>query len=690
MLLSCLAFHSALAQPAAPLTGNYAVTESWSVTTYIGNGEGVVSRTYSGKETGTLAITNGVYDQIYRTSVSGKASARTIYFDGTTYSIDGALPFSGFIGHSLVIKLSFFVIAVPLPSDFGFTLGGSGSSSLYTTGTSLTSLSGSGTYVDAFGEDTTAGFINEVDDSSTSSLTPIAPPGAVAPRITTQPASQTVLLGASPTFSVNATGTAPLSFQWKHDDTNLFDGGEFSGSTNSTLTVSGVDSADAGSYSVVVYNVKDSVASATAVLTIDASVAVQTNEGGKVTPDYNGETLPVGKNYTMTASANPGFLFAGWSGSLTTNTSALAFTLQSNLTLTANFVTNPFLAILGTYNGLFFQTNTSSPVTEQSSGFATITISSTSKGAYSADLKVDGGSYSFSGMFDLNGNSVTNIKRTGKSPLALTLHVDLNLTPPADSITGSIQATDWDGPSGLVADLAYFNSTTLKASNYAGKYTFVLPGSNTPATSPGGYSVAEITNNLAGNSVLTGSLADNTTITSLSTPISKEGYVPIYYSYSPGTSVIFGWLNFTTNPAQTVQGDLTWFKLPTASKRLYSGGFTNQTTINGSLYTPATTNTLITNGTLTIADLAQGISLVYSNVSIISNKLTYATTTNNPLTATITSTTGAISLSFRPAGAKANITAQGVMLQNAPLSPSLNAAGWFLGTNQTGYFILTH
>src|SRR6266404_3744146 len=38
---------------------------------------------------------------------------------------------------------------------------------------------------------------------------------AVAPTITTQPANQTVTAGQTATFTVVATGTAPLSYQWQ-------------------------------------------------------------------------------------------------------------------------------------------------------------------------------------------------------------------------------------------------------------------------------------------------------------------------------------------------------------------------------------------------------------------------------------------------------------------------------------------
>jgi hypothetical protein len=52
--------------------------------------------------------------------------------------------------------------------------------------------------------------------------------GAVAPSITTQPANQTVTAGQAASFSVAATGTAPLSFQWKKNSVAI------SGATSSS------------------------------------------------------------------------------------------------------------------------------------------------------------------------------------------------------------------------------------------------------------------------------------------------------------------------------------------------------------------------------------------------------------------------------------------------------------------------
>ena len=50
------------------------------------------------------------------------------------------------------------------------------------------------------------------------------------PSITTQPANQTVSVGQTATFSVTATGTAPLSYQWQKNQVNI------AGATSSSFT----------------------------------------------------------------------------------------------------------------------------------------------------------------------------------------------------------------------------------------------------------------------------------------------------------------------------------------------------------------------------------------------------------------------------------------------------------------------
>src|SRR5205823_6064833 len=55
-------------------------------------------------------------------------------------------------------------------------------------------------------------------------------PGPAPPSISTQPTSQSVSSGQTATFSVTATGTAPLAYQWKKNSVAI------SGATSSAYT----------------------------------------------------------------------------------------------------------------------------------------------------------------------------------------------------------------------------------------------------------------------------------------------------------------------------------------------------------------------------------------------------------------------------------------------------------------------
>jgi hypothetical protein len=100
--------------------------------------------------------------------------------------------------------------------------------------------------------------------SNTATLTVNA--AAVAPAITTQPTSQAVTAGQTATFSAAATGTAPLSYQWKKNGTSIS-----SGATSSTYTTPSTTTSDTGSqFTVTVSNSAGSVTSNAAILTVNA------------------------------------------------------------------------------------------------------------------------------------------------------------------------------------------------------------------------------------------------------------------------------------------------------------------------------------------------------------------------------------------------------------------------------------
>ena len=142
----------------------------------------------------------------------------------------------------------------------------------------------------------------------------------VPPSITTQPQSQTVPVGVNATFTVVASGTAPLSYQWKKGATILANTGNISGATNATLTLTNVQLADAGSYSVTVTNAAGTATSNAAALTAYVPTAAPTSQyvtpgssvmfavttSGSGSPTYqwklNGTAIPGATNTTYTVA----------------------------------------------------------------------------------------------------------------------------------------------------------------------------------------------------------------------------------------------------------------------------------------------------------------------------------------------------------------------------------------------------
>jgi sugar lactone lactonase YvrE len=89
-----------------------------------------------------------------------------------------------------------------------------------------------------------------------------------APTITTQPASQTVIIGDTASFSVAAAGSQPITYQWRKD------GVDIPGAIEPDLIIDEITTADFGVYTVVASNAGGSEVSLDAVVT-DATVAPQ-------------------------------------------------------------------------------------------------------------------------------------------------------------------------------------------------------------------------------------------------------------------------------------------------------------------------------------------------------------------------------------------------------------------------------
>jgi hypothetical protein len=82
------------------------------------------------------------------------------------------------------------------------------------------------------------------------------------PNITVQPLSQTVTVSSNATFSVTASGSPPLGYQWHFGQQNIL------GATNAFLTLTNVQASQASNYNVLVSNPFGSILSSNAVLTV--------------------------------------------------------------------------------------------------------------------------------------------------------------------------------------------------------------------------------------------------------------------------------------------------------------------------------------------------------------------------------------------------------------------------------------
>ena len=111
------------------------------------------------------------------------------------------------------------------------------------------------------------------------------------PSITSQPSSLSVSAGTNATFAVSATGSAPLSYQWRKNGTNI------SSATNTSYSITTVSANDAGTYSCVVSNSAGSVTSSNATLTVISATPPS------ITSQPSSLSVSAGTNATFAVSA---------------------------------------------------------------------------------------------------------------------------------------------------------------------------------------------------------------------------------------------------------------------------------------------------------------------------------------------------------------------------------------------------
>lgn len=126
------------------------------------------------------------------------------------------------------------------------------------------------------------------NDAGSVSSNPATLTVGTAPTISNPPLDQSVALGSNVTFSVTATGIAPLTYQWTKD------GRSITGATDSLLALSAVTDNDAGNYSVTVASSGGAVVSRSATLVVSPATSRIVNLSVRSSAGVGNATLIVG------------------------------------------------------------------------------------------------------------------------------------------------------------------------------------------------------------------------------------------------------------------------------------------------------------------------------------------------------------------------------------------------------------
>ncbi|HZV88358.1 MAG TPA: hypothetical protein VFF95_12470 [Candidatus Binatus sp.] len=222
---------------------------------------------------------------------------------------------------------------------------GGATSSSYTTPATTTSDNGAQFTV----------VVNNTAGSATSSAATLTVNAAtVAPSITSQPANQTVTAGQTASFSVAATGTAPLNYQWQKNSVAI------SGATSSTYATPATTSSDNGAqFTVLVSNTAGSATSSAATLTVNAATVVPS-----ITSQPGSLTVTAGQTASFSVAA--------------TGTAPLNYQWQKNSVAISGATSSTYTtsATTSSDNGAQFTVLVSNSVGSVTSSPATLTVTS--------------------------------------------------------------------------------------------------------------------------------------------------------------------------------------------------------------------------------------------------------------------------------------------------------------------------
>ena len=355
--------------------------------------------------------------------------------------------------------------------------------------------------------DNNAQFTVEVSNSvgnalSTAAVLTVTTAG-VAPAITTQPASETVIAGKPASFSVAATGTAPLTFQWSKNGTPI------GGANSSTYTTAAETTADnSAKFTVEVSNSAGNATSNAAVLTVTNASVVPT-----ITTQPASQTVIAGNSATFTvAAAGTGPLTYQWSK----NGTPIGGANGTNYTTPAETTTD---------NNAKFTVAVSNSAGNATSNAATLTVSASTLILNSSASSLNFGSVTLPNV----GTQTVTLTNAGNSSVTIT------------NVTVSGAGFNATGVAGLI--LTAGQKATLTA-------TFTPSGAG-PVT--GSISVVSTASNSPDSISLSG--------TGIAAPASHS----VALTWSPSVSMVIGYNAYSSQVSGGPYTKMTSTPVPTTS-----------------------------------------------------------------------------------------------------------------------------
>jgi len=172
-------------------------------------------------------------------------------------------------------------------------------------------------------------------NSAAASLTVLTFP----PVITAQPQDVSAPVSTQVSFGVTVTGSPPLSYQW------LFNGTNLPGATASVLTISGVQSNNAGSYSVAISNAYGATNSTTAMLAVTPAIGyvIFQNTLNSATKIFTNSTI--GGPVTGLTATNARYYFALYASATATTVGGTTNSILGNASTNYVFYDNQWTLV---------------------------------------------------------------------------------------------------------------------------------------------------------------------------------------------------------------------------------------------------------------------------------------------------------------------------------------------------------